>query len=167
MLRRFFQFVLVLGLGTSPLCAQADPFVGQWKVVKLTDQMTVTNVGANKYSFDFGGGTETIVADGTDHSASAGTTLSVARDGPNWKVIRSKGGRTLLTATWTLSADDNSLKDDFTAFGQDGSPTNVKYVYERRATGSGFAGTWVSTTAAVSSGLMLEVRPYEHNAFHL
>jgi len=95
---------------------KTDLFVGRWKLLKLTDQMKVTKVGANKYAFDFGGVVETIVVDGTDQSASAGTTLSVAADGPNWKVIRKKGSRMLLTATWTLSKDGKSLKDDFTAF---------------------------------------------------
>lgn len=163
MLIRIFQCVLVACLATSPLWAQTDLFVGRWKLLKLTDQMKVTKVGANKYAFDFGGVVETIVVDGTDQSASAGTTLSVAADGPNWKVIRKKGSRMLLTATWTLSKDGKSLKDDFTAFGQDGSPSNVKYVYERRAVGSGFAGTWVSVTAALNSVIMLQVRPYESN----
>jgi hypothetical protein len=162
-LSRVFQLLLVACLATSPLGAETDPFVGQWKLIRLTDQMTVTNAGANTYTFDFGGGAETIVVDGTDHPGSAGTTLSVAADGPNWKVIRKKDSRTLLTATWTLSKDGNSLEDDFTGFGPDGSPYNVKYVYERRAGGSGFAGTWVSTQAAVNSVILLQVRPYGSN----
>jgi len=163
MVSRIFQLLLVACFATSPLRAETDPFVGQWKLSKLTDQMKVTKVGANTYAFDFGGGVETIAIDGTDQPASAGTTLSVAADGPNWKVIRKKGSRMLLTATWTLSKDDNSLKDDFTTFGEDGTPSNVKYVYERRAAGSGFAGTWVSTTVAINSVMMLQVRSYVSN----
>lgn len=163
MLSRIFQFALVACLATGPLWAQTDPFVGQWKLVKLTDQMTVTNLGANKYAFDFGGDAETIVADGTDQPANAGTTLSVAANGPNWKVIRKKGSRTLLSATWTLSKDGNLLTDDFTVFGQNGSPSNIETVYERKAVGSGFAGTWLSMTTALNSVIMLQVRPYESN----
>lgn len=158
---------LLIFMSTSPLWAQTDPFVGEWKLIKLTDQMTVTKVGVNKYAFDFGGGVETIVADGTDQSALGGTTLSVATDGPNWKVIRKKDGHTLQMATWTLAKDGNSLQDDFTAFGQDGSRSNVKYVYERRAAGSGFAGNWVSAAAALNSVVMLQVRPYESNGLSL
>lgn len=161
MLSRIFQVLLVAGLTTSPLWAQTDPFVGQWKLVKLTDQMAVTKVGANTYAFDFGAGDEKIVVDGSFQPGYAGTTLSVAKDGASWKVIRKKGNRTLLTAIWTLSEDGNTLNDDFTAFGQDGSPSNVKYVYERRAAGPGFAGTWVSVTATLNSIVMLQVRPYE------
>jgi hypothetical protein len=163
MLRRICQLILIAGLATSPLRAQTDPFVGQWKLIKLTDQMKVTKIDAARYAFDFGGGAETIVVDGTFQPGNAGTTLSVAADGPNWKVIRKKGNRELLTATWTLSRDGNSLKDDFTGFGQDGSRSNVKYVYERKAPGAGFAGTWVTTTAALNSAVMLQVRPYENN----
>jgi hypothetical protein len=145
----------------GPLWAETDPFVGQWKLIKATDQMSVTKIGANKYGFDFGGGVETIVVNGTQQPGYGGTTLSVAADGPNWKIIRKKGGRELLTATWTLSKDGNTLKDDFTSFGQDGSPSNIKYVYARRAAGSGFAGTWVGMTAALNSVIMLQVRPYD------
>jgi hypothetical protein len=163
MLSRIFLMLLIACFATSPLRAQTDPFVGQWKLTKLTDQMRVTKVGANKYAFDFGGGVETIVVDGTQQPAIAGTTLSVAADGPKWNVVRKKGSRELLTATWTLSKDGNSLNDDFTSFGQDGSPSNVKYVYARRAAGSGFAGTWVSMTADINSIVTLKVRPYGSN----
>jgi hypothetical protein len=164
MVNRVFQLLLVACLATSPLRAETDPFVGQWKLTKLADQMKVTEVGANTYAFDFGGGVETIAADGTDHPGNAGTTLSVEADGTKWKVIRKKGGHTLITATWTLSKDGNVLKDDFTSFSQDGSPSTVTYVYERRAPGLAFAGTWVSTTLAASSAaLVLRVRPYESN----
>src|SRR5690242_7355926 len=105
MLSRIFLSLLIACFTTGPLWAETDPFVGQWRLVKLTDQMIVTKYRANKYGFDFGGGVETIVVDGTEQSANGGTTLSVAADGPNWKVIRKKGSRVLLMATWSLSKD--------------------------------------------------------------
>ncbi len=159
----FFQLLLVSALATSPLRAEADPFVGQWKLVKQTDQMTVTKVGANTYGFDFGGGVETIVVNGTQQPASAGTTLSVAADGPNWRVVRTKGGRKILAATWTLSKNGKSLKDNYTAFSPDGSPSSANYVYERRAAGSGFAGRWLSVITPLGSEITLQVRHYESN----
>ena len=164
---RIFQLLLVAGLLIGTAWAANDPFVGQWKLnpfrSKLTDEMKVTNVGQDKYAFDFGGGQpETVVVDGTDQPGYADTTLSVAAEGPNWKVIRKKDGRMVLTATWTLSKDGNSLTDDFTSFGQDGSPSNVKYVYKRTAGGgSGFAGNWVSTSEVVNSVFTLQISPYE------
>jgi hypothetical protein len=36
-------------------------------------------------------------------------------------------------------------------------------VYERRAPGLGFAGTWVSTGLAASTAIALQIRPYESN----
>ena len=160
MLNRIFQVLLVVCFTTSPVWAQTDPFVGQWKLVKATDQMKVTKVGANTYAFDFGGGPEKIAVDGTQQPGYAGTTLSVAAEGPNWKVIRKKGSRILLTATWRLSKNGNVLNDDFTAFNADGSTSNTKYVYERRGTGSGFAGAWVSKPAETTSLILLQVHRY-------
>jgi len=164
---RIFQLLLVAGLLTGTAWAANDPFVGQWKLnpsrSKLTDEMKVTKVGQDKYAFDFGGGqSETVVVDGTDQPGYADTTLSVAAEGLNWKVIRKKDGRMVLTATWTLSKDGNALTDDFTSFGQDGSPSNVKYVYKRTAGGgSGFAGNWVSTSEVVNSVFTLQISAYE------
>lgn len=145
--------------GTSR--AADDPFVGQWKLVKLTDEMKVTSVGANTYAFDFGGGVEKIVVDGTDQRAGAGTTLSVAAAGPNWKVVRKKDGRTLLTANWTLSKNGSVLRDHFTQFAPDGSPSTADYVYARRAAGSRFAGTWIGTITPLGADIVLAVRPYD------
>ena len=67
----------------------------------------------------------------------------------------------LLTATWTLSNHGNTLNDDFTSFDQHGSPSNVKYVYERRSPGSGFAGRWLSAPTPVKSDVMLQVSAYD------
>jgi hypothetical protein len=167
MVMRILQSLLVAGLVTGTASAADDPFVGQWKLdpsrSKLTDEMKVTKVGQDKYVFDFGGGQpETIVVDGTDQPGFADTTLSVAAEGSNWKVIRKQDGRTVITATWTLSKDGTSLTDDFTSLGPDGSPSNVKFVYKRAADGgSGFAGNWVSTSEEVTTVIALRISPYE------
>lgn len=164
---RSFQWLLICCLVTPVLWAANDPFVGEWKLnpskSKLIDEMKVESLGANKYAFDFGGGSaETIVADGTDQPGISGTTLSVTPEGPDaWKVVRKKDGRMLLTGNWNLSKDGNTLSDDFTEIAPNGSTSNVKYVYRRTAGGSGFAGTWESTSATVNSVFVLQVRPYE------
>jgi hypothetical protein len=167
MLRRLSPLLLAAFLATSPLWAATDPFIGQWKLdpsrSKLSDEMKVTQIGQNRYAFDFGAGKpETIVTDGTDQPGLAGTTLSVAAEGPNWKVVRKMGARKLLTATWTLSKDGNSLTDDFTSFAHDGSSSNVIYLYKRMAPGSGFAGRWVSKSETMNSVVMLQVKPDEN-----
>lgn len=168
MLKRAFQLLLVAILVTAPSLAASDPFIGKWKLnpskSKMSDQMKVDSLGANKYSFDFGSGGETIVADGTDQPGNAGTTLSVAVLGPDtWKVVRKQNGRILITAIWTLSKDGNELTDDFTSIDPNGSTHNTKYLYKRMAGGQGFAATWVSATQTMNSDFVLEVRPYEGN----
>jgi hypothetical protein len=166
MSKRTFGLLLIAGLATSGLWAADDPFVGDWKLnpskSKLTDQMKVESVAGNKYAFDFGGGPETIAVDGTDQQAGYGTTLSVTIEAPDsWKVVRKKEGRVLLTANWQLSKDGNTLTDDYTGMGPNGSSSNVKYVYKRTAGTSGFAGTWESTSETVNSVFVIKVQPYE------
>ena len=167
MLKHSFRLVLVAGLMAVGLWAANDPFVGEWKLnpskSKLTDEMKVESVGENKYAFDFGDGNpETIVVDGTDQPGAGGTTLSVTSEGPHsWKVVRKKDGRILITGIWELSKDGNTLRDDFTFTGADGKSSNVKYVYQRTAGTSGFAGTWDGTSETADLVFVLKVQPYD------
>jgi hypothetical protein len=157
--------MLITWLASPPLWAANEPFVGEWKLnpskSKVIDLMKVESVGGNRYAFELGGGSsETIVPDGTDQPGLAGTTLSVTIEGPNsWKVIRKQEGRVLLTAYWKLSNDGNTLTDDFTQFGPNGSSNNTKPVYHRTAGTSGFAGTWESTSEAPV--YVIKVQPFE------
>ena len=167
MLKHTFQLLLVACLmaGTSP--AATDSFVGDWKLnpskSKLTDVMKVENLGSGKYAFDFGGGAESIVVNGTDQNGAYGTVLSVTVEGPDtWKVVRKKDGRMLLTARWRLSQDGNTLTDHYTEFAPNGSQSTVKYLYQRTAAGASFAGTWESTIP-ISSAFVLHIQPYEGN----
>ena len=178
MLNRTVQLLLAACLMTGTVWAADNPFVGKWKVnpgkSKLTDEMKVEAAGANKYTFTFGPGqVDTIVADGSDQPALQGTTLSVTVEGPNkWKIVRKMGGRTLLTADWTLSEDGKALNDAFTQYLPDGmtlfsqplpngSTLFLPYVYERTAGNSGFPGTWDSESAKVKTGIELQIQPYE------
>jgi hypothetical protein len=164
---RTFPLLLVASLLTGTLWAADDPFVGKWKVnpskSKLTDEMKVEAVGANKYAITFEpGAVDTIVADGTDQPALQGTTLSVTADRPNhWKVVRKKEGRTIVTGFWTLSGDGTKLNDDFTYYPHDGPTVKLHYVYERTAGSSGFTGTWDSMTTEVDSSIELAIQHYE------
>jgi hypothetical protein len=166
MFKRSIQLLLFACLVADALWAADNPFVGEWKLnpskSKLTDEMNVESLGGNKYTFDFGGGGETILADGEDHAGHFGTTLSVTVEAPkSWKVVRKKDGRMLIIAIWTLSENSNTLTDDFTFFPENGPATNVKYKYKRDADGAGFAGDWVSTSETMNSAFVLQVRPYE------
>ena len=153
--------------------AADSPFVGDWKLdpsrSKLTDVMKVERLSPNKYAFNFGvGSSETIVIDGTDQPGISGTTLSVSAERPDtWKVIRKQEGRTLLTANWELSKDGNMLTDNFNEIAPDGASSTVDYVYHRKGRGSGFAGTWVSTSEVVKFSYILQIRPYEESGLSI
>ena len=165
-LGKSFSLAVISIIFISSTSWASDPFVGDWKLnparSKLTDVMKVESLGANKYMFNFGGGPQTIVVDGTDQPAGFGTTLSVAPDSPDtWRVIRKRDGRMLISSTWSLSEDGSTLTDHYTGYNANGSPHTLDYVYKRKAGGSGFAGEWVSTSETVNSVVTIQVRPYE------
>jgi hypothetical protein len=167
MSKRPFESLLIACLLPGMLWAASDPFVGKWKLnpsrSKLTDQMKIEAAGANKYTITFAGGVaDTVVADGKDQPALFGTTLSVTVEGPDtWKVVRKKDGRMLLTAIWKLSEGGNTLSDSFTGNQADGSTSSIHLVYKRTAGGSGFPGTWESTSEKVNSVFEFQIRSYE------
>jgi len=132
--------LLMIGCAASRALAE-DPFIGKWKLNRsktvFRDKMKVENAGDNRYVFDFGGGSETILVNGTQQPGNSDTVLIVTSEGPrNWKVVRKAHGRSLLTATWVLSKDRKTLSDNFIGFQANGSRINVKYVYRRNAAGT-------------------------------
>ncbi len=174
MFKRALQMLLAASLLTGALWAADDPFIGDWKLnpskSKLTDQMKVERLDANKYAFDFegSGSADTVVIDGTDQPGDSGITLAVTAVGPDaWKVVRKKDGRLLITANWKLSNNGNTLTDNFNEISPTGSASTVDYVYQRKGGGSGFAGTWVSTSEAVNFTYVLQIRPYEGDGFSI
>ncbi len=141
------------------------PFVGAWKMdpakSRLTDQMKVENTGGSKFTFDFGGGPETVIADGTDQPAGNVTTLAVTLEGPDsLRVVRKREGVVILTAEWKLSRDGKTLSDDFTSFQPDREPSNLKYVYQRMTESDGFTGTWESARVKINFDLTIKIQPY-------
>ncbi len=173
MFKRALQLLLAAWLTTGTLWAASDPFVGKWKLdpsqSKETDQMKIEAAGPNRYVFDFGGGgTETIVVDGTEQPGYSGTTLSVTPVEPNtWKLVRKKDGYTVMTAIFKLSADAKTLTDNFTASRPDGWTFSIDYVFTRTAGSSGFAGRWESSKEKVNSVYELEIQPYQGDGLAL
>lgn len=166
MLNRACLLMLMVGLLGSTTWAANDPMVGDWKLnpqrSTLTDVMKVGSLGGNKYSFDFGGGDpEIAVADGTDQPGHFGITITVSINAPNqWTVVRKKNGKVLVTGVWTLSKDGSTLNDHFTAPRANGDSTSLDYLYKRTVPGSGFVGTWVSSSEQVNSVVVLKVRAW-------
>jgi hypothetical protein len=167
MLKFIFPLLLIGCLTTATVSAANDPFVGKWKVKpgssKLTDEMKVEPAGANRYKLTLAPGqVDTIVADGSDQPALAGTTFSIAVKGPNsWTVVRKQGSRALLSADWTLAADGKTLTDIFTGYQPDGSTLKQRLVYERTAGTFGFPGTWHTESEEFESVFEVQIQPYE------
>ncbi|MBS1804388.1 MAG: hypothetical protein JST28_13560 [Acidobacteria bacterium] len=148
--------------------AATDPFVGDWKLnpsrSHISDQMKVNCIESNKCVFNLGPVAETIVLDGTDQPGEFGTTLAVAVEAPDrWKVMRKKDGHLMISAIWSLSSDANTLIDDFTSIRSDGTTNNIKYTYKRSGPGTGFTATWIGTPQAMTSPVVLQIRPYEED----
>src|SRR5690242_8192306 len=146
--------------------AAGSPFIGVWKLdpskSRMPDEMKVQSKGDNKYAFDFGGGVETIVADGSDQPGISGTLLSVKAEAPDtWIVERKKNGRLMIKATWKLSHDGSTLTDYYRQFEPDGSAVSMDYVYQRTGGGSGFAGDWQSIKETMNSPSFLEVKEFQ------
>jgi hypothetical protein len=166
---RSIRPLFVVVLFATTLWAATDPFTGTWKLnpaqSKLTDQMKVEDAGPNKYTFIFSGdNSETIVADGTDQPGIFGTTFAVSVLSPRqWKVVRKSGGHVTISAIWDLSADGNTLTDNFTGYRADGSTSNLLYKYTRTEGTSGFGGTWESTSEQVNSAYEMQVQTFDES----
>jgi hypothetical protein len=165
-LKRILVILYPVCLATSVAWAPDNPFIGEWKLVpsksRMPDEMNVQSKGGNTYAFNFGGGVETIVVDGSDQPGLGGTLLSVKAEAPDtWIVKRKEGSRLLLNATWKLSSDETTLTDYYREFESDGSTQSVDYLYRRSGGGSGFAADWQSTNETINSPFVLEVKAFQ------
>jgi hypothetical protein len=171
MFKRMLKVLPAAGLAacltTGTASAAQSPFIGEWKLdpskTRMPDEMKIAGKGGAKYAFDFGGGTETIVIDGTDQPGGyGGTLLSVKPEAPDtWIVERKKGGRLLIRATWKLSKDGQTLTDYFREFGSDGTALSMDYIYQRTGGGSGIAGDWRSIKETMNSPFPLQVKAFQ------
>jgi hypothetical protein len=166
-LNRTLEILPLVCLATSIGWAAESPFIGEWKLdsskTRMPDEMKVQSQGGNKYAFDFGGGAETIVVDGSDQPGCCGTQLSVKPEAADtWIVERKKDGKLLLRATWKLSKDQSELTDYYREFEADGDTHSMDYVYKRTGIGgSGFAADWQSIKETMNSPYTLEVKAFD------
>ncbi len=167
MFKRLIKIMPAACLAAAMAWAADSPFIGEWKLdaskSRTPDEMKVQNKGGNKYAFDFGGGAETIVVDGSDQPGQGGTMLSVKAAAPDtWIVERKKDGRLMLKAMWKLSKDGSTLTDYYREFERDGSTLSLDYIYERHGGGSGFGADWQSIKETRNSPpLLMQVKEFE------
>ena len=174
MFKRILKILLAICVATGMASSAQSPFIGEWKLdplrSRMPDEMKVQSEGGNKYAFDFGGGAETIVVDGSDQPGGyGGTLLSVkAEASDTWIVQRkNKDGRLLLKATWKLSQDGSTLTDYFREFGSDGSTISMDYVYQRTGGGSGFAADWQSIKETMNSPFLIQLKEFQGDGLSL
>jgi hypothetical protein len=163
---RILEILPAVCLATGMAWAAERPFIGEWKLdpskSRMPDEMKVQGKGGNKYAFDFGGGAETIVVDGSDQPGYGGTLLSVKAEAPDtWIVERKKDGRLLLKGTWKLSMDGSMLTDYYREFESDGSTLSMDYVYQRTGGGSGFSADWQSIKETMNSPFLMQVKEFQ------
>jgi hypothetical protein len=167
MFKRIVKFLLSACLAMGTAYATESALIGEWKIdpskTRMPDEMKVESKGGDRYTFDFGGGAETIVVDGSDQPGGyGGTVLSVKAEAPDtWIVERKKDGRLLLRATWKLSKDGSTLTDYFRQYGSEGSLFSMDYVYQRTGGGSGFAADWQSIKETMNSPFPLRVKAFQ------
>jgi hypothetical protein len=156
-------------LFTVLLSAADNPWVGQWKVnldrSKVSGQtQTIRDLGGNKYEFNYGAVSFTIVADGTDQPTPFGTTMSLKPDGDHsWTVVRKKDGRTLSHAQWTITPDGKTWNLHNKGTNVDGSPFDTQATATRVAGGPGLVGTWELQNVKLSSPDIMEITSCEEN----
>jgi len=166
MFKRILEILPAMCLATGTAWAAESPFIGEWKLdpskSSMPGEMKVQSEGGNKYAFDFGGGAETIVVDGSSQPGYGGTLLSVKAKAPDtWIVERKKDGRLQLKATWKLSKDGSTLTDYYREFESDGSTLSMDYVYQRTGGGPGFAADWRSIKETMNSPFSMPVKEFQ------
>jgi hypothetical protein len=165
-IRTLTLFVSTCLAGTTLFAADAS-FVGKWKLnpdkSKITGvQRSIEDLGGDKFKFTFGDDTETIAIDGKEYPAKIGGTWSIKKEGPNsWKSVRSRDGKVISTATWTVSEDGQTLTQTTEGTRVDGSTFKTVLKSKRVAGTSGLAGTWESTDATISATVPFEIAAFE------
>lgn len=157
MFTRFHGALALACLIAGTLYAADDPFCGKWKLDKEKskisgEQMTIQDLGNNKYKWTFGNNSDTVTADGTDQPVHYGNTMSLTKEGPNaLKMVIKKDGKVTESMTHTLSDDGATQTIKGTATKPDGTTSDFEVVDKRVGSGSGWTGTWESTKVDISS----------------
>lgn len=166
-MHKHITFTIAIGcLLVGAVYAGDDPFCGKWKLDKSKskiagEQMKVEDLGGNKYKITFGDTSDTIKADGTDQPVHFGRTTSITPEGSNtWKMVDKKDGKVIDSMTHTLSSDGNTQTIEGTNTRPDGSTSDFKVELKRVGSGSGWGGTWESTSVDFNSPDMWEIKPY-------
>lgn len=148
------------------LHASNDPFCGKWKLNKekskiAGEQMKIQDLGGKKFKFSNGNDSDTVTADGTDQPIHYGRTMSLSIEGPaSLKMVLKQDGKVISSMTHSLSADGNTQTIKGTDTKPDGTTSDFEVSEKRVGKGSGWTGTWESTTVDFTSPDEWEIKPY-------
>ena len=162
----YSSLALACLLGGTVCTAQSDPFCGKWKLNQAKskfagEQMKIADLGGKKYTITFGNVSDTITADGTDQSVHFGQTTAITPEGSNeWKMVIKRDGKVITSMTHTLSDDGKTQTIKGTNYKPDDSTSDYTVELKRAGSGSGWAGTWESTEAKISSPDEWEIEQY-------
>jgi hypothetical protein len=166
MFRRFTLAFASACVLAGALNAADDPFCGKWKLNKekskiAGEQMKIQDLGGNKFKFTGGNDSDTVTADGTDQPIHYGRTMSLSVEGPtSLKMVFKKDGKVISSMTHSLSADGNTQTIKGTDTKPDGTTSDFEVTDKRVGSGSGWTGTWESTTVDFTSPDEWEIKPY-------
>jgi hypothetical protein len=151
------------------LSAADNPFVGQWKLnidrTRMNGQtQTVRDLGGNKYEFDNGAVSYTIVANGTDQPLPSGITMSLKPEGDHsWIAVRKKDGRVLSESQWTITSDGKTWISRTKGIRLNGAKFSNQVTSARVSGGPGLTGTWELEKVAVTAPPIWEIQSCDEN----
>ena len=167
------SIALACTLAGTLSAAENDPFCGKWtlnqaKSKVVGEQMKIDDLGGNKYKITFGNVSDTITADGTDQPGRFGETTAITPEGSKeWKMVIKKDGKTTTSMTHKLSDDGQAQTIQGTNYKPDGTTFDYTVKLKRISSGSGWAGTWESTQAKISSPPEFDIESYEGDGLSL
>jgi len=143
-------------LTASSLLAEANPWIGTWKLNRDKSTFTGTSYTMTKtpkgYLFDVGQLKFEVGDDGKDYPTVAPETYSIKQTGKSeWLGVTKTSGKETGRDTMTLSADGKTLTDKTTGTHADGSTFSSAETDIRVGSGTGLAGTWKSTQVSSTS----------------
>jgi len=148
---RSLRLCLIAALTCATAAAMAEnPFAGTWKVDPSKSHVTgqtisFTSEAGDKVRITFPAGSYTFKADGSDSTNDVGETVQWKQiDDHTWKES-TKEGSIVVTDTWTLSTDGNTLTAAASGIRPSGQQIDDKETFTRTAAGKGLFGKWKST----------------------
>ena len=142
-----------------------DPFVGKWKFDQAKskiagEQLQFEEMG-DSLKVTFGDITDTVKMDGTDQPVHFGRTECITKEGANkLKVVTKQNGKVVDTLVDTLSSDGQTITAAGESVRPDGSKSPYTVSVKRVGSGSGWTGTWESTSVDIQAPDVFEIKPY-------